>query len=88
MAKRPKHLRKKPRPHIDSPDPQTTRNSKEISKKVSRKGNTMIGPPIIKRFASFLTDLQEGKVTWKTTLPIVLFLLAMLGAIIFFYKAF
>ncbi|MBK9144293.1 MAG: hypothetical protein IPM23_17490 [Candidatus Melainabacteria bacterium] len=76
MAKRPKHLRKKPAPRrIES------RESK-------RPGNTMIGPPIIKRFASFLTDLQEGNITWKSTLPVVLFLLAMLGAIIFFYKAF
>ncbi|MGD9684231.1 MAG: hypothetical protein AB7W16_23955 [Candidatus Obscuribacterales bacterium] len=79
MAKRPRHLRKKvrekPSPGIDS-------------RKSRKSGNTMIGPPIVKRFASFLTELQEGNITWKSTLPIVLFLLAMLAAIIFFYKAF
>ncbi|MCA9803182.1 MAG: hypothetical protein KC777_14530 [Cyanobacteria bacterium HKST-UBA02] len=86
MAKRPRPLRKRKKPSsgIDSQESRTTRNTK----KTPRKGNTMIGPPIIKRFASFLTDLQEGNITWKSTLPVVLFLLAMLGAIIFFYKSF
>ncbi|MBZ0186047.1 MAG: hypothetical protein K8F91_07295, partial [Candidatus Obscuribacterales bacterium] len=61
MAKRPKHLRKKVKEPAQIEKPSRT----------SRSGRTMIGPPIVKRLSSFITDLQEGKISLKSTLPVI-----------------